>query len=40
MTYYRIGLLDIVAIMLTKGFWLLWVIWRADKIDIPEEPEA
>lgn len=39
MTYYRLSFWDIAGIMLTKGLWLLWIIWRDEKIEIPEEPK-
>jgi hypothetical protein len=38
-TYYRIGLFDILAVVLTKGLWLAWIVWRDDKIEIPKEPK-
>jgi hypothetical protein len=38
-TYYRIGLFDIAMIIMTNGLWLLWVLWRDEKIELPEEPE-
>jgi hypothetical protein len=36
-TLYRIDWLDIIGIMLTKGLWLLWVIWsNGVEIELPE----
>lgn len=35
LTYYRIGFFDIFALALTGGFWVLWIIFFGDRIDIP-----
>ena len=34
MTYYRIGLFDIFLLALTGGFWVLWIIFFGESVEV------